>query len=78
MANDTNRDSASTAGELTAGDLHQALLNIELAMRMLGKAVSRFAQLRAIHGELRFDPEWTNFEVQMHQALTNVREAICK
>lgn len=78
MANDTNRGSASKSGELTAGDLHQALLSIELAVRMLGKAVSRFAQLRAVHGELRYDPEWTNFETQMQQALANVREAICK
>lgn len=75
---DTRDHAAASNNDLSANDIRQVLLHMETAMRMLGKAIHRFSEIRSVHAELRHDIDWTNFEVQMRQSLANVKEIVSK
>lgn len=78
MGLDQGPTQGMTGVGMSPADIRQCLLSMESAMRMLGKAIHRFSQLRAVHNELRYDVEWTNYMTQLQQSLANVKEAVGK
>jgi hypothetical protein len=71
-------NSGNSDRDLSPSDVRQCLLNMEKAMRMMGKAIHRFSEMQLVRRELQYDPMWTDFEVQMKQALRNVKDAVEK
>ncbi len=67
---------ADSGSEFSPEEIRQALVSIERGMRMLSKAIHRFHELRAVHQELRYDVEWTNYLVQLRQSIEGVSKII--
>ncbi len=72
----TPADSTDAARPLTPDEIRAALASIETGMRMLSKAIHRFHELQAVHNELRYDVQWTNYLVQLRQSIEKVSQAV--